>query len=54
VTAVPAVVPVKVAEYEPLLLSLTPEIVPLLVPPEMLKVTEPPPDVKLLLFISLA
>jgi hypothetical protein len=44
VSAVPAVVPVKVAEYVPLLLSLTAVSDPALVPPDVLKATVKPPE----------
>jgi hypothetical protein len=54
VEAVPDVVPVKVAVYVPLLLSITPDIVPAEEPPLNPNVTAEPPTVILLFDASRA
>ena len=54
VVAVPAVTPVKVAVYVPLLWSVVAPIVPVLDPPEAVKTTVEPPVVRLFPAASLA
>src|SRR5439155_859046 len=54
VVAVPAVPPVNVAVYVPLLLSVVPPIVPVLVPPVWVNTTVSPPAVRLFPAASLA
>src|SRR5437773_2452230 len=54
VVAAPAVPPVNVAVYVPLLLSVVPPIVPVLVPPDRVNTTVSPPAVRLFPAPSLA
>jgi hypothetical protein len=54
VVAVPAVVPVKIAVYVPLLLSVVAEIEPELVPPDRAKTTVRPPALNWLPLASFA